>query len=404
MRNRLHEIAPVSALQVDIVIEPSLAGKTPELMQRVGFAGKSLLVVCDANTHKALGSRIMHELCSSARLLMLDNPQADGTTLAKIAANEAEAIIAVGSGTINDLCKYASFKAGVPYAVFATAPSMNGYISANASLTTHGHKKSLAAQLPAAVFCDLGVLAAAPLRLIRSGLGDSVCRPTAQADWLLSHLLLGTPYDPLPFTFLEPYEDDLLNAAPQLAERRPYAIELLMRTLLASGLGMTVAGGSYPASQGEHMIAHTMEMKHGNALPHTLHGEQIGVTTLIMARLQHDILEKPVRLRRHSGWQETAAAYFGEGTKTEIVEAAHKKFALAEARFDEINELLATEKFYLRDALHHVMRPAAVIEAALLKAGAPTTPEALGWDAAALDAALHHACFMRDRFTFLDLI
>ena len=47
----------------------------------------------------------------------------------------ADAVIAIGSGTINDLCKYASAADRKPYAVFATAPSMNGYTSLNAAIT-----------------------------------------------------------------------------------------------------------------------------------------------------------------------------------------------------------------------------------------------------------------------------
>ena len=55
-------------------------------------------------------------------------------------------------------------------------------------------KKSVQAQGAAAVFVDLEVFAAAPPRMIRSGLGDSLCRSTAQADWLLAHRLLATGY------------------------------------------------------------------------------------------------------------------------------------------------------------------------------------------------------------------
>ena len=90
------------------------------------------------------------------------------------------------------------------------------------------------------------------------------------------------------------------------------AVERLARTLVLSGLGMLIAGGSQPASQGEHMIAHYAEMMGGADLPPSFHGEQIGVTTLIMARLQHRMLEAgPPRcaptpvdgadLRRHFG-------------------------------------------------------------------------------------------------------
>lgn len=392
-------------MAADVVIEPSLAGKSLELLQRVGFATKTLLLVCDANTHTALGERISHELGhKNVTLALLDAPQADDATITALRAHPVEAYVAIGSGTINDLCKYASFLEQKPYAVFPTAPSMNGYLSANASITQHGHKKTLSAHLPVGVYCDLGVLAAAPLRLIRSGLGDSVCRTTAQADWLLSHLLLGTPYNPLPFSLLEPYEQDLFNTAGALAERKHYAIELLLRTLLASGLGMVTAGGSYPASQGEHLLAHTMEMKHGSTLPSTFHGEQIGVTTLMMSELQHRLLERPVRLRRHSNWQEVAATYFGEALRGEIEHAAQTKFTLIAERIEEVNELLTTEKNYLRDALHHVMRPTEAIRQALTRAGAPTTPEALGWNSQQVEDALHHACYMRDRFTFLDLV
>lgn len=406
MRNRLHEIVPASTetLSTDIVIEPTLARRGPELMERAGLKDKKVMLVCDANTHKALAERLLHELGSDVTPVILEQPHADEATANLIRNPEMDAYIAVGSGTINDLCKYASHLEGKPYIVFPTAPSMNGYISGNASITTHGHKKSLKAQLPQAVFCDLSVLAAAPIRLIRSGLGDSICRPTAQADWLLSHLLLGTSYNTLPFTFLEPYEEDLFKAADKLAARTPYAIELLTRTILASGLGMVSAGGSYPASQGEHLIAHTMEMKHGSTLPLTYHGEQIAVTTLLMAELQHTTLEKPVRLRRHPNWLDLAAGYLGEDMREELRNAAQSKFIRIEQMHEDINDMLSTERNRIRDAIEHVQLPTAQIEATLKKAGAPTTAQELGWDEAQLSDAMHHACYMRDRFTFLDLI
>ena len=65
-------------------------------------------------------------------------------------ARSADALVAVGSGTINDLCKYAAAKDGKPYVVFATAPSMNGYTSMNAAITVDGHKKTLPAATPRA--------------------------------------------------------------------------------------------------------------------------------------------------------------------------------------------------------------------------------------------------------------
>lgn len=404
MRNRLHEIVPPSAAvsPVDVVIEPSLAGKGLELLERAQLADRQSLLVCDQHTFIALGERLSHEMGSHLRIKLLESPHADQQTVDSLRKENADAYIAVGSGTINDLCKYASFLDEKPYVVFPTAPSMNGYLSANASISSGHFKQTLKAHMPKSVFCDLSVLAAAPMRLICSGLGDSLCRTTAQADWLLSHLLIGTPYDPLPFSWLEAYEADLIKNAQALAARKPFAIELLLRTLLASGLGMTFAGGSYPASQGEHMLAHAMELKSGES--RYFHGEQIGVTTLVMSELQQRILTRPVRLRRHSDWLKTALDYFGESHRDEIGAGAGAKFTALSQRFEEINEILSAEKNHLADALHHVMLPTEQLQRALIAAGGPTKAEDIGWQESQLSEIMPYACLLRDRFTFLDLL
>ena len=127
--------------------------------------------------------------------VVLDEPHADEAHVEKLRerTRHADALVAVGSGTINDLSKYVTATDGRPYCVFGTAPSMNGYTSTTASITlASGLKVSKPAQAPKGVFIDLKVNAAAPTYLIAAGLGDCLCRPTAQVDWLTSHRLLGT--------------------------------------------------------------------------------------------------------------------------------------------------------------------------------------------------------------------
>ena len=163
----------------------------------------------------------------------------------------------------------------------------------NAAITVHGHKKSLPAQAPVGAFLDLSILAAAPVRMIRSGLGDSLCRATAQADWLLSHLLFDLPYRTMPFVLLAEDEPDLFASAEALVNGDLDAMEKLVRTLLLSGFGTAICGNSLPASQGEHLISHYGDMLPDAGRPFTFHGEQIGVTTLTMARLQGRLLDGP---------------------------------------------------------------------------------------------------------------
>jgi glycerol-1-phosphate dehydrogenase [NAD(P)+] len=406
MRNRLPELyADSDLIKTEIVIEPTLAGAAYDLLSRIGFKGKSILLVCDGNTHAALGERLMNELSSlEPRLYMLKGKvHADEAAIAGIRSRGRDVLVAVGGGTISDLCKYASHADGKPYAVFPTAPSMNGYLSANASVTLGGVKESHKAHLPAGVFCDMGVIAAAPKRLIQSGLGDSLCRPTAQADWLLSHRLLGTDYSAKPFAMLAPLEAELLAHADKLVAGDVSVVELLLKVLLVSGIGMTLAGGSYPASQGEHLIAHTMEMKHGDALPETWHGEQIGVTTLTMAKIQQEALSKPLRLPPCPRWEDALVTYFGTRKGTYIAQTSRKKYALYD-RYDEIVAKLAKDEEEIREAVRKVTLPDAILREVLLKAEAKTTPAELGWNESDYYIAVSRARFMRDRFTFLDLI
>jgi glycerol-1-phosphate dehydrogenase [NAD(P)+] len=406
MRNLLSELLPGNTdIKTDVVIESSVVGAAAELLSRIGFEQKHLVLVCDVNTHAAIAERLLHELAAfQPRLVVLNGKfSADEESLRRIQSHAANAYVAIGSGTINDLCKYISHQENKPYAVFPTAPSMNGYLSANASITIQGVKESRPAHLPAGVFCDLKVIAGAPVRLIRSGLGDSLCRSTAQADWLLSHLLLDTAYTPLPFNLLKPYETELFVNADKLTSGDISVVQLLLKTLLVSGLGMTLAGGSYPASQGEHLIAHTMEMKHKDTLPATFHGEQIGVTTITMAKLQEQILARKLHLLAPPRWQESLTNYFGVAQAKSIAQTTRNKYKLLE-RYDAIASRLAQRELYIRDVIRQIILPEVLLRKVLLKAGAPTTPAELGWDETDYATAVNHARYTRDRFTFLDLL
>jgi glycerol-1-phosphate dehydrogenase [NAD(P)+] len=370
--------------------------------------GRHFAVISDSTTHEILGDRVERALASLGRITSIvlpGRPHADADNVGRIRteAATADALVAVGSGTINDLCKYASACDGKPYVVFATAPSMNGYTSLSAAITVNGHKKSLAAQAPVGVFLDLGILAAAPPRMIRSGLGDSLCRSTAQADWLLAHLLFDQPYRTMPFVLLEADEAQLFAEPEALMARDPAAITCLVRTLLLSGFGTAICGSSHPASQGEHLISHYTEMFGDHAWPEALHGEQIGVTTLTVARLQERLLDGPPPVLHPSDDDEAAfvARYGLELGRSCWAEFAQKR--VDAARAGRVNARLADSWDRIRAAIARVTRPAGVLADVLRRGGAPTTPEELGWPRPFYHDAVRRAREIRNRYTFLDL-
>lgn len=380
-----------------IVIEPSLAHDMDELV--AGCApGRKWAVVADENTALALGDNVLRALKGAFDILpiRLSKPCADMAHVETIIAQaaHADALIAVGSGTINDLCKYASYKLGRPYVVFPTAASMNGYLSANASLGQNNYKKTFPAAMPLAVFCDLSVIAAAPVRLSQSGLGDSLARSTAQADWLLSHLLLGTAYDEKPFELLAPLEPELFDHARGIALSDHDSVALLLKTLLLSGLGMTLADGSYPASQGEHMIAHAMEMRMAHGA--WLHGEAVGVTTLHMSRLQGNYLRQGFAMREEGFDPIGMEAFYGPEIARQAKEAFAQK-AVMIAGAQPFDWQAVAEK------ISRVALPPSLIEKVLKEAEAPVHHAQLGWSDDAYRFATATARFLRERFTFLDL-
>ncbi|HLL23966.1 MAG TPA: iron-containing alcohol dehydrogenase [Kofleriaceae bacterium] len=392
-----------------IEIADSLAGRELELVRAQG-AFEKVAVIADADTQAALGARVHAALAqglATQSIVLPTQPHADTDTVARLnmlVASGVDAIVSVGSGTVTDLSKMVALARDVPLFAFPTAPSMNGYASLSASITMAGVKRSVRARTPRALFFDLAVIAAAPARLIRAGLGDSLCRPTAQADWLLAHLLLDRPYREVPFVLLADDERELFARAGVLVARDLVAMRHLVRTLVLSGLGMTLAGGSYPASQGEHLVSHYLEASWPAGVPRPLHGEQVGVCTLAVAALQTRILARatPPALAPSTVTEAALAHRFGaERGAAYWAELRHKQ--LDPVRTDAANARLARDWDAIRARIDRVRIATDALAGVLVAAGAATTPEAIGCSRGLFEEAMRDARLQRDRYTFLDL-
>lgn len=399
---RLHVLIPTLPV---IIGEASLRHDIDDLVSQA-LPVKCFAIVDDVNTNLVFGNKIFNALkerFNCIHITLVDGIEADDETINYIRKKTSicDALIAVGSGTINDLCKYAAHLDNKPYLVFPTAASMNGYLSANASIAINAHKTAITAQLPTAIFCDFSVIAKAPVRLSKSGLGDSLARPTAQADWLLSHLLLGSFYDKKPFELLADIEPELFDNAAGIAKNDPKTIKTLMELLLLSGVGMTIAGGSYPASQGEHMIAHSYNMlkKPTNKFK-SLHGEEIAITSLYTAKRQENLLNITAKLYSKIFDKDYLSELFGSSLTAEFQTEFTKKQVLINQSDININQ---TKWDDISDKIDKIMMPSSQMENIIKKAELLATLEDLGWNKKDFSTACDVARFTRDRFTFLDV-
>lgn len=364
-------------------------------------------VVCDAATVDVMGARIARALGGRARLIILDHPHADMGTVRALqdSTRDVAALVAVGSGTINDLCKFATFRDGRDYSVFGTAPSMNGYTSSTASITLDsGLKTTQNAHAGKGVFIDIGVSAGAPQYLIGAGLGDSLCRPTAQVDWFFSHVMLDTRYATAPYVLQELDEAELLARTQGLGARDHDAIGYLQRVLTLGGLGIAVVGMSHPGSMGEHQISHWIDSFAGDRHPGTVHGQQVGVASVTMARLQERILamDAPPRIRPYQPDEAAIAARYPQAAVADCLAASRAK-AMDQAAADSFNARLATLWPDLRQTLRAMMLPADAMAAHLRAAGGGATPAEIGLDRALYVESLRQCREMRNRYSMLDL-
>ena len=259
-----------------------------------------ILLVADENTFAAAGEQVVEAL-SGKRLdrvvfpatpLLIPNEQAIARVNA--ALDGVDMILAVGSGVIQDLCKYCSHFSGIPYIDVATAPSMDGYASDGAAMILGGMKETVKAGLPQAIVCDVDVLKNAPYPMIQAGYGDIIGKYSALCDWRLANIVTGEYLCEYIYKTTAEMIEKTRALADGLTERRGESVAALMEALVVVGIMMSFAGSSRPASGSEHHLSHFFEITgivHGKEyLPH---GIDVAYSTVKTAALREKLATAP---------------------------------------------------------------------------------------------------------------
>jgi glycerol-1-phosphate dehydrogenase [NAD(P)+] len=242
---------------------------------------QKVAIVADQITFQVAGEKLASLLDESkvnSEVVIIQPNELDDVIADEISLIEAmlgisqdtNVVIAVGTGTIHDIARFASFKMGKPFISVPTAPSVDGFNSMGAPVVIKGFKLTYQMHSPIAIFADLSILQEAPKELIAAGFGDMIGKYTSLADWKFSHLIGGESYCPL-------------------SARLTYEA---LEALIQSGLAMLLVGHSSPASGGEHHLSHYWEMeflKQGRA--QVLHGAKVAVSAqLILEVYKNNVL------------------------------------------------------------------------------------------------------------------
>ncbi|MBO5898855.1 MAG: sn-glycerol-1-phosphate dehydrogenase, partial [Clostridia bacterium] len=223
---------------------------------------RRILLVADGNTYGAAGEQTEQALSGK----VADRVIFDGSTVlipdeqaierVRASLEDTDLIVGIGSGVIQDLCKYVAKYDHLPYMVVATAPSMDGYASTGAAMILGGMKETVSAGVPLALVADTEVLCEAPMDMIAAGYGDIIGKYSALNDWKLASVVYGEYLCPYIYDTTYAMIEQTRSIVKGLMARDPDSVGTLMEALVVVGIMMSFAGSSRPASGSEHHLSH----------------------------------------------------------------------------------------------------------------------------------------------------
>jgi glycerol-1-phosphate dehydrogenase [NAD(P)+] len=394
--------------KIIIKIENNLTKNAHLLINSLGYELDQCLIVSDKKIFNKYRSKFGKDFIKNIdKILILNQPYADQKTSEKIQkhAKKVKLIIAIGSGTINDLCKYSASKLNIKYLIFATAPSMNGYASINASIVINHHKKTVIATLPQAIFIDLEIIKSAPKKMIRAGIADALCIYSCMFDWQLSHLIFNTDFNSKCFEIQQNWLNQLFKNYQKFDLNNSEFLTILSRLLITSGHAMTLANGSYPASQSEHLIAHCLELKYPK-LKKILHGQLIAITLATSLNFQQQILTRLDKndlflTDKNNNWYKIINNYFAKETAKQCINEYQNKIEKFQP-INQINQKLLKDHRIIYQQLNQIYKENKMVIKIFKHFKINQNPKLLAISSAKYDDALNKAKFIRNRITCLD--
>ncbi|MBT3155583.1 iron-containing alcohol dehydrogenase family protein [Streptomyces sp. CHD11] len=202
----------------------------------------------------------------------------------KMKSGRYDAVVGLGGGKVIDCAKYSAARIGLPMVAVATNLSHDGICSPVSILDNDAGRGSYGVPMPIALLIDLAVIREAPIRFVRSGIGDAMSNISAVADWELSHRVNGEKVDGLAAA--------MARQAGEAVLRHPGGcgddgfLTVLSEGLVLSGIAMSIAGHTRPSSGACHEISHALDLLYPARA--ASHGEQVGIGAAFATHLRGD--------------------------------------------------------------------------------------------------------------------
>ncbi len=392
----------------EILIVKNILDHKINCLEKISNKDK-ICIVSSKKSFKALGDKVLKLLDNynhKYEKIILDKYKSDIISGDRLAdqTQKYNIIICIGSGSLIDLCKYSSNKLNNKLLIFCSSLSAASTTS-TVSLTINGLKTSIKSKIPESIIIDLENLRKTPMKLIRSSLGDVLCRSTCQVDWLISNILIKSHYDETPFELQYEDEINLLKKSKLLETGNIDLLATLSRMTLLNGIAAIIIGSTHAGSMGEHMISHYIDMFMGENHPNTLHGEQVGVATIKMSEIQNYFIYKdaPFQFKELKINKDLFLKKFPNN----FADSFYKNFCKKKLDADEIkhiNKKLLNEWKDLSSQLKKYAIKTNLIRESLKNINAYINNTDLNISNDFYNSAIENSFLTRDRFSFLDIM
>ena len=272
-----------------VVTGPGVLEQIPAIIAELDIPERGL-IVCDTNTLDIAGNQVIEYLEAGGHPMQkieITGANVDELERVESFSDKIDFLVGLGGGRPIDLAKQAGFNKDIPFISIPTAASHDGFGSARASIRRDGRKTSMQAIPPIAVVADTEIISKAPRRLLGAGVGDIISNQTAVLDWKLAGQK--ADYSEYAAALSEMAAELVENDIAKVASGKEEGVRLVVKALISSGVAMSIAGTSRPASGGEHKFSHWLD---SNCETPALHGEQCGLGSIVTMYLHGGNWEK----------------------------------------------------------------------------------------------------------------
>ncbi len=303
------------------------------------------LVVTGTTTRVVAGQLVADMLVDAAYDVdVIEVGPANEDTVAEVKVRvreyEPEFLVGVGGGSKIDVAKLAAFQTGCPFISVPTSAAHDGIASPRASIKSSetADNMSFTASVPMGVVADTSILIRSPWRQLAAGCADVISNVTAVMDWELAHRLKHEEYSTSAATLSKMVANVIIENASHIKPTIEESAWIMIKPVLVSGVSMSIAGTSRPASGSEHMFSHALDRI---APDSALHGEQCGVGAILMMALHGGDWERIREALRTIGCPTSAKGL--NVTKDQLIEALTTAHTIRE-RYTILGESGLTEK------------------------------------------------------------